>query len=135
MTRFEQEISGMLDREIAERKGTENNHYWERSAKAEVEAAVKEADEKATIDADGAIRWTSNGTYLMDDFCEKLAYAGYDFSREATSAARERQTIERLSEYRKQSHRTTAEEINEMRAAFGTGTKVVNILTGETIAI
>lgn len=135
MTRFEQEISGILDKQVAERKGTENNHFWERSAKAEVEKAVKEADEKATVDEDGAIRWKSNGNYLMDDLCEKLEYAGYSFSREATRSAREKRNDEWLAEYRKQKIEYSSEEIAEMRAAFGTGTTIVNILTGERIAI
>ena len=134
MTRFEQEISGLLDKQVAERKGTENDHFWERSAKEEVEKAIKEADEKAIVEEDGAIRWKT-GSYLMDDFCEKLEYAGYAFSRSATREARDRQVNEELKEYRKQKRSYSTEEIEEMRAAFGSGQVIVDIFTGERIAI
>ena len=135
MTRFEQEISGLLDKQVAERKGTENNHYWERSAKAEVEKAVKEADEKAIVEEDGSIRWIASGNYLPDDFCEKLEYAGYAFSRTATREAQDRQVDESLKAYRSQKHTYSFEEMAEMRAAFGEGQVIVNIITGEQIAI
>ena len=135
MTRFEQEISGLLDKQVAERKGTENNHYWERSAKAEVEKAVKEANEKAIVEESGAIRWIASGNYLPDDFCEKLEYAGYAFSREATRQAREVQSSEAIEAYRRQARQITTEEIEEMRSAFGRGTVVVDIITGQRIAI
>jgi len=134
MTRFEQEISGLLDRQVAERKGTENTHYWERSAKAEVEKAVKEANEKAIVEEDGAIRWKT-GSYLMDDFCEKLEYAGYAFSRSATREARDRQVSEELKAYRSQKRGYSSEEIAEMRAAFGSGQVIVDIITGERITL
>ena len=135
MTRFEQEISGLLDKQVAERKGTENNHYWERSAKAEVEKAVKEANEKAIVEESGAIRWIASGNYLPDDFCEKLEYAGYAFSREATRQAREVQSSEAIEAYRRQTRQITTEEIEEMRSAFGRGAVVVDIITGQRIAI
>ena len=71
MTRFEREISGSL------------GEFWKKNAEEEVRKAVAQADTQATADADGAIKWNSNGRYLMDDFCEKLEYAGYAFDREA----------------------------------------------------
>lgn len=132
MTRFEQEISGILDKQVAERKGTENNHYWERSAKAEVEKAVRNADENATVDENGAIKWIASGNYIPDDFCEKLEYAGYSFSRTATREARDRQVSESLKNYKPTYDEET---IEEMRAAFGTGNVIVDIITGKKIAI
>ena len=115
MTRFEREISGSL------------GAFWKKNAEEEVKKAVAQADTAATVEADGAIRWNSNGRYLMDDFCEKLEYAGYPFSREATAKKRSAQDAESLAEYRK-NHRGLGAEA---RAAFGEGTTVVNVLTGE----
>ena len=60
MTRFEREINGSL------------GIFWKKNAEEEVRKAVAQADTQATVDTDGAIRWNSNGRYLMDDFCEKL---------------------------------------------------------------
>jgi len=119
MTRFEREISGSL------------GAFWKKNAEEEVKKAVAQADTAAAVDADGAIRWNSNGRYLMDDFCEKLEYAGYLFSREATAKKRDAQDEESLAEYRRSHRRLGAEELAEVRAAFGEGTTVVNVLTGE----
>ena len=93
--------------------------------------AVAQAEKDATVEADGAIKWNSNGRYLMDDFCEKLEYAGYDFSREATAKKRDAQNEESLAEYRRNYKGLSAEELAEARAAFGEGTTVVNVLTGD----
>ena len=119
MTRFEREISGSL------------GAFWKKNAEEEVKKAVAQADTAATVEADGAIRWNSNGRYLMDDFCEKLEYAGYPFSREATAKKRSAQDAESLAEYRKNHRGLGTEELAEARAAFGEGTTVVNVLTGE----
>ncbi len=119
MTRFEQEISGSL------------GEFWKKNAQEEVKKAVAQADEKATVEADGAIKWNSNGRYLMDDFCEKLEYAGYPFDREATERKRDAQNAESLAEYRRNSRGLSGEALAEARATFGEGTTVVNILTGE----
>lgn len=101
----------------------------------EVTRAVEKATKDAIVEEDGAIKWKSNGRYLMDDFCEKLEYAGYDFSREATKLARDAQNSRFIEEYRKSYKGPSTEELSEMRAAFGRGTKVVNVITGETIQL
>lgn len=119
MTRFEREISGSL------------GAFWKKNAEEEVKKAVAQAEKDATVEADGAIRWSSNGRYLMDDLCEKLEYADYDFSREATAKKRDAQNEESLAEYRRNYKGLSAKELDEARAAFGEGTTVVNMLTGE----
>lgn len=65
MTRFGREISGSL------------GAFWEKHAQEEVKKAVAKADADAVVDSDGAICWSNNGRYLMDDFCEMLEYADY----------------------------------------------------------
>lgn len=119
MTRFEREISGSLWA------------FWKENAEEEVKKAVAQAKKDATVDGDGAIRWNRNGRYLMDDFCEKLEYAGYPFSRKVTAAKREAQTEEELTQYRRNHREFDVEELAEARAAFVKGTTVVNVLTGE----
>lgn len=123
MTRFEMEITGRF------------GEFWKKRATEEVANAVKKASEDATVEADGAIRWNSNGRYIPEDFCEKLEYAGFDFSREATRARREVQTSKSIEEYIAKQMDPTAEEINEMRTAFGEGTTVVNLLSGRRYAL
>lgn len=119
MTRFEREISGSL------------GAFWKKNAEEEVRKAVAMADADAAVGADGAIKWNSNGRYLMDDFCEKLEYAGHGFSREATAKKRDAQNAESLAEYCKNDKGLIGEELAEARAAFGEGTTVVDVLTGK----
>lgn len=119
MTRFGREISGSL------------GAFWEKHAQEEVKKAVAKADADAVIDADGAIRWSSNGRYLMDDFCEMLEYAGYPFSRKATWKKRDAQNAEEIAEYRRNYKGLDEEKLAEARTAFGEGATVVDVLTGE----
>lgn len=121
MTRFQQEITGLL------------GAYWQQNAEKELKAAVESAARDATVDENGAISWKSNGSYLMDDFCEKLEFAGFPFSREATRAARDAQVAEELAEYRRNYKGPTEVELEEMRSTFGEGTTVVDVLAGVKI--
>ena len=123
MTRFQQEITGEL------------GQWWKNHAEKEVERAIREADELAIVDSNGAIRWKNNGSYLMDDFCEMLEYAGYQFSRKATAEARNIQVKKCLKDYRMNYNGTSAEELLEMRSAFGAGETVVDVITGDVITL
>ena len=121
MTRFQKEIAGLL------------GAFWQQNAEKEVAAAVESATKDASVDENGAISWKSNGSYLMDDFCEKLEFAGFPFSREATRAARDAQVAEELAEYRRNYKGPTEAELEEMRSTFGEGTTVVDVLAGVKI--
>lgn len=123
MTRFQKEITGEL------------GQWWKDHAKKEVERAVREADKNAIVESNGAIKWKSNGSYLMDDFCEMLEYAGYQFSRKATAEARNIQVVENLKNYKLNYTGPNAEELAEMRAAFGEGETIVNVITGDVIQL
>lgn len=124
MTRFEQEISGAL------------GEYWQKHAKQEVERLMGQSD-NVKVEADGAIRWISSGNYVPEDCCEKLEYGGFKFSREATKAKREAQNAESIAEYRRKmaNYKPSAEEMSEMRNAFGAGTTVVNVFTGQRFRV
>ena len=50
-------------------------------------------------------------------------------------AAREDEVTRSLAEYRRNARPASAEELHEMRAAFGEGQTVVNILTGERYSL
>lgn len=122
MTRFAREWNGEL------------GAFWQRNAHEEAARLLAQRD-NIEIEEDGAAKWKSNGSYLPADVVEKLTFAGADFfSAEATAAKREAQTAEFLGNYRR-NHKTTTEERMEMEAAFGKGTTVVNILTGEKIKL
>lgn len=123
MTRFQQEISGAL------------GQWWKEHAERELDMAVKKADIDAIVELDGAIRWKESGNYLMDDLCEQLEYAGYPFSRKSTAKARDIQNNKFINEYRKNYSGPTEEELFEMRAAFGEGKTVVDVITGNAIQL
>lgn len=118
MTRFQKEISGQL------------GEYWKKDAEKRAQDYVTQANNEAVVDDAGAIRWKSNGSYLMDDFCEVLEYAGYPFSREATRVKRVTQVKAELEEYRKN---PPVIDVAELRAAFGDGVTVVDVISGSTI--
>ena len=123
MTRFEREISGAL------------GQYWKESAEKELNELRRElASGQITIDENGVAR-NCIGRVLMDDLLEKLTYVTDKASVEATHAVHEAEVARDLEEYRRNRKPATAEEIAEMRAAFGSGTKVVDVLTGETITL
>ena len=123
MTRFMKELNGEL------------GAFWK--AEAEKELARIKADLEAgqiTIDENGVAR-NCIGRALMDDMFEKLALVTDKADRSATEAARAAENAEFLEEYRRNRKPHSAEEIAEMRSAFGNGTKVVDIITGETITL
>ena len=122
MTRFAREWNGEL------------GAFWQKNAHEEAARLLAQRD-NIKVEEDGAAKWRSNGSYLPADVVEKLIFAGADFfSAEATAAKREAQTAEFLGSYLR-NHRTTTEERAEMEAAFGKGTTVVNIITGEKIKL
>ena len=123
MTRFEKELSGAL--------GT----YWEKEAKKELERVKKDLDEgKITIDENGIAR-NCIGRTLHDDMLEKVAKVSDKVNIEATRAARDEETAKVIEAYRASCTGPREEEMFEMRAAFGTGTTVVDIFTGKKIKL
>jgi len=122
-TRFQQEISGQL------------GDYWKESAQKRVKEYIQKATSDAIVDQVGAIKWKSNGQYLMDDYCEVLEYGGFDFSRAATSIARSIQQEESIARYKENRQQPSAEEIFEMRAAFGRGKTVIDVIAGQEIQL
>ena len=123
MTRFERELSGAL------------GAYWKESAEKELEKIRSELEQGLiTIDENGVAR-NRIGRVLMYDMLEKLAYITDEVDIEATAAARDEEVERSLRAYRANRGPASEEEKKEMRAAFGKGRTVVNILTGEHIAL
>lgn len=121
MTRFQRELNGEL------------GAYWKREAEKELERVKTDLQAgKITIDENGVAR-NCIGRVLMSDMLEKLAMVTDKASVEATTVARDKEVSESLAEYRKNARPATEEERMEMQAAFGKGTTVVNVLTGEEI--
>ena len=97
------------------------------------EHSTPHSGEAYTDKADGykIIRWVSNDRVIPKDIMDKLVWPHKALMNEA----RDEQTRATLEAYiTSQAERTpdqTAEEEYEMRAAFGAGAKVVNVITGK----
>lgn len=124
MTRFERELSGSL------------GAYWKASAEKELEGLRADlAAGKITIDENGVAR-NCIGRALMADMAEKLAHVTDRIDRDATAAAREVEVDRELAAYRESRKEGYSEqELRDMRAAFGPGATVVDIITGEKITL
>ena len=123
-SRFMMELSGEL------------GPYWVKSAREEVNKMQDQADTGEILkEEDGAVKWKRSGNYLPEDCVEKLSYTHFQFSPEATKVKRDAQTERSLEAYREfmRDHNYSAEELYEMRAAFGEGTTVVDVLTGQSV--
>ena len=92
---------------------------------------IRADNDEIRTDIGGGAFWNSNGNYLPADCAEILSYTDFPFSLEETARAREAQTAAFLESYRKNYKGPSEEEKAEMRAAFGTGATVVNVITGE----
>ena len=121
MTRFERELSGAL------------GAFWKKEAEKELARIEKDLESgKITIDEKGIAR-NSIGRILMSDLAEKVSYITDRIDLEATKEARSETVSQELTALRNNARPATEEEKDEMRAAFGKGQTVVNILTGERI--
>lgn len=89
------------------------------------------------FDIEGIPRWKSNNSVPMNDMLDIWKYLGKDFDYEKANETRQKETKEEIEQYRsrKIGHSYSAEELIEMRAAFGEGQEVVDILTRESIIL
>lgn len=83
------------------------------------------------------LRWASNGRCPHDDMLAAwlvLEVITMD-QAEATSTARRTEDARFLEEYRSADPAPDGEQLAEMRAAFGPGATVVNVITGRTTSL
>lgn len=125
MTQFELELFGY--------KGI----FWRKDA----EKRLKETEEdiktgEITIDRNGVAR-NCIGRVVMRDMMDIIEHVSKDFNRENTEKALDKENQEFLKEYRKQqeNYEPSQEELAEMRAAFGEGETVVDVITGKKIKL
>ena len=124
MTRFEQELSGAL------------GAFWKKNAEQEIERMQRMADnDEIRTTISGAAFWNSNGRFLPEEQAIILSHTDFPFSLEETNRARKAQNEAFLENYRRNYKGPSEEERAEMRAAFGTGATVVNVISGERIRL
>lgn len=122
MTRFKMELSGKL------------GEFWKKQAEQELQKVKSDLDScRITVDGDGVAR-NCIGRALMDDMLEKVEMVAPDCvnvsATRATCAAELDEVLKRYA-----SREIGAEEMHEMRSAFGAGTTVVDVLTGRKYVV
>ena len=98
----------------------------------------EQVEEQANIDANGVVTWKSNGNVPFDDMLEgAIAQGAKGINLEACRKERKRQNDEFFARYREaqKNRQPSAEEMFEMRAAFGPGAEVVDVITGRKIKL
>jgi hypothetical protein len=84
---------------------------------------------------DGVVRWKSSNNVPFDDMLQDFALLGLIDEETMARSVRARQADNAIfdAEYRRQraNYVPSDEEVFEMRAAFGEGATVVNVITGQ----
>jgi hypothetical protein len=96
----------------------------------------QEFDKQACFDSnDGVYRWNLNDRIPFADLLTEVGIAPNVIER--CKVVRGQEDAAFIAEYREQmkNHVYSEEEKYEMRAAFGEGTTVVNVFTGQTIRV
>lgn len=123
MTRFEKELSGAL------------GEYWKKEAERELDNIRKDIEEgRITIDEIGVAR-NCVGRALHNDMLEKVMMVSYRVNGEATRKECEKEALAAIEAYRANYTGPSEEELFEMRAAYGRGTTVVDVITGRKIKL
>ena len=90
--------------------------------------------EECTLHA-GVLRWKSNGAVPPIENVAAAVVQGMAVDVAACDAARDADLRLFLAEYRANPPQPTAEDMVEMRAAFGPGATVVNVVTGQRYTV
>jgi len=94
------------------------------------------SDSNRIVVKGGVVRWQSSDNVPFDDMLDRFVAEGKITSKERaiSNQVRERESAEALQKYfdRNKGRKLSDEERFEMRAAFGAGAQVTNIITGDT---
>lgn len=90
---------------------------------------------EVTVDAAGVARWAASGNVVPEDLIEQVAAQVAAVDVEASRAARDEDTRRAVAAYRemRNRHGYSTQERAAIRAAFGPGADVVDVLTGEKV--
>ena len=100
--------------------------------KQEAERLIAKFETDATV-TDGVVRWDSNNRVPPSDILELWRHVGKVFDFDKSYATQQADQDADIADYRRRmaNHVHSAEELSEMRAVFGPGATVVNVLTGQ----
>jgi len=77
--------------------------------------------------------WNSNNNVPPQEVLNNWVKAGIKFNMEKSKEVRSAQVSKSIAEYKRnqKNNKKSPQELDEMRNAFGSGTTVVNVITGE----
>jgi hypothetical protein len=108
-------------------------HTVHKTCARDLESLVRHATDGTLVIEDGVGRWTTNGHAIPVDVAAQLAAFGLapGLDLAATKAVSDVETADAIQRYRdRQPAEASAEEVAEMRAAFGPGAEVADVITG-----
>jgi hypothetical protein len=109
----------------------EHGHQVHKACRHQVESAFRSVEHLVIVD--GVARWSTNDQVVPADWARLAVALGIlDADVAAASApVRDAETAAFFAEYRRrQPAAPSAEEQYEMRAAFGEGVEIVNVISG-----
>ena len=80
----------------------------------------------------GVIRWKSSQNVPPIDILEFWNYIGFDFDYKLSIEVAQKEIEEKINSYKKRNIGKSSETLYEMRAAFGEGVEVIDVLTGKS---
>lgn len=103
--------------------------------KREADRLALDFDTSASVDAAGIVRWRSNGAIPPADVLEFWRHLGKVFDHDASQALRQSEQAAFLDQYRRinAGRQRSDEEMFELRAAFGEGAEVVDVITRDRV--
>ena len=115
----------------------EFGEYWAKDAQKRLDKIVEDYHTGELIIEDGVGKWLRSDNIIPDECAFYAEYMGLPIDREATAKARDEELQMLIEEYREyqDEHEPSDEELFEMRAAFGEGEVVVDVLTGRRIQL
>lgn len=125
MTRFDRELKG------------EHGEFWKKKATQYLHKIEEEVFRgEITIDKEGVAR-NCIGRVVVHEVANALDYIIQDgsFRWDKTIEVRNKENEEFLKEYASREPHYSGEEIAEMKAAFGEGDTVIDVLTGKRIQL
>lgn len=125
MTRFDRELRG------------EYGEFWKKKATQYLHKIEEEVFRgEITIDKEGVAR-NCIGRVVVDEVANALDYIIQDgsFRLDKTVEARDAEDTQFIKNYMAQNRNPSDEELLEMKAAFGEGATVIDVLTGKRIQL
>lgn len=125
MTRFDRELRG------------EYGEFWKKKAIQYLHKIEEEVFRgEITIDKEGIAR-NCIGRVVVDEVANALDYIIQDgsFRLDKTVEARDAEDTQFIKNYMAQNRNPSDEELLEMKAAFGEGATVIDVLTGKRIQL